>query len=880
MKHGYDPGITENKWYKYWLDEGFFQPNQQADHTYCIVIPPPNVTGILHIGHVLNNTLQDILIRYKRLQGYQTLWLPGTDHAGIATQNKVEQSLARDGLTKHDLGREAFVDKVWEWKNKHGGIIIQQLKKLGCSCDWSREKFTMDPGLTHAVRTVFIKLFEKGLVYKGNYIVNWCPRCVTALSDEEVDYKEVNSHLWHIRYPSENGGPGVVVATTRPETMLGDTGVAVHPDDPRYRDLIGHRVLLPLKNKLIPVIADEMVDREFGTGAVKITPAHDPNDFEAGKRHNLESLLVIDEHGNMNANAGAPYSGMTREQCREQVISDLQDGGFMEKIEPYRHSAGFCYRCNCFIEPYLSTQWFVKMKPLAEPALQVVRDGKITFFPDRWTKVYINWLEGIRDWCISRQLWWGHRIPVWTCKSCGFFSAYMDEPRHCPKCNSHELEQDPDVLDTWFSSWLWPFSTLGWPEKTNDLKLFYPTDTLITAPEIIFFWVARMIMAGLEFMEEIPFSKIYLHGTVRDEIGRKMSKSLGNSVDPLDIIEKFGADALRFSIVMISPRGSDIFFSEDSLNVGRTFCNKIWNASRLILSTCPERTQNPTMPAVETLTLADRWILYKLASTSREVNEHLEQFRFNDAAVAIHRFIWHELCDWYLEMAKSALYDKTNPDHKRNVQLVTVACFAGSMQLLHPIMPFITEQIWHDLFDSADSIMISPLKDNLEWLTFESDASLFDVLLRSVATLRTMRSEIGINPGKEVRGIFATDNAIYRSILAANRQDIEYLARLSHLDIQSVPDAPTVRATAVTPDGVDVFLDLEGVIDVPAERSRLEKEIQKTLAELERVKAKINNPEFIQKAPESVVEKNKLQERELQEKLVKLQEAHQLLLQG
>ncbi|MBN1879955.1 valine--tRNA ligase [bacterium] len=880
MKHGYDPSVTEKKWYQEWLKKELFKPVEGSADTYCIVIPPPNVTGILHIGHVLNNTLQDILIRYKRIQGYRTLWLPGTDHAGIATQNKVEQSLAKDGLSKHDLGRDAFVERVWDWKDKHGGIIIQQLKRLGCSCDWSREKFTMDPGLSLAVRTVFCRLFEKGLIYKGNYIVNWCPRCVTALSDEEVEYKEVGSHLWYIHYPAEDGGPGVVVATTRPETMLGDTGVAVHPEDTRYRHLIGHNVRLPLKDVCIPVVADEMVDREFGTGAVKITPAHDPNDFEAGKRHNLKSLLVIDEHGCMNDNAGVSYAGLTREECRVKVVDDLTTGGYLEKIEPYKHSAGFCYRCDCVIEPYLSSQWFVKMKPLAEPALRVVIDGSIRFYPDRWTKVYLNWLEGIRDWCISRQLWWGHRIPVWTCRSCGHYQAYMDAPAQCPTCNSTDMEQDPDVLDTWFSSWLWPFSTLGWPDNTSDLSTYYPTDSLITAPEIIFFWVARMIMAGLEFMGEIPFSKVYLHGTVRDEIGRKMSKSLGNSQDPLDIMEKYGADALRFSIVMISPRGSDIFFAEDSLNTGRTFSNKIWNASRLIISTCPDRSFDTPLPPVDDLTLADRWILYKLALVTRDINDHLEQFRFNDAAVAIHRFIWHELCDWYLEMAKSALYDKTNPTHKRNVQTLLVRCFSSCLQLLHPFMPFITEEIWNDLFDHPPSIMVSPWYDNKEFLAFEPDAALFDMVLRAIATLRTMRAEIGINPGKEIRGIFATSNAVFRNVLVQNMLDIKFLARLSQLDIQDVPDAPKVRATSVTPDGIDAFLDLEGIIDVPAETLRLQKEIQKTNSEIEKVTVKLNNPDFIRKAPAAIVEKNRTIEVELRERQCKLQEALHLLNQA
>jgi valyl-tRNA synthetase len=879
MKHGYDASATEKKWYPEWMANHVFQPNPNAPvkDTFTIVIPPPNVTGILHIGHVLNNTLQDILVRYKRIQGFRTLWLPGTDHAGIATQNKVEQSLARQGLSRQALGRDAFVRKVWEWKERHGGIIIQQLKRLGCSCDWSREKFTMDPDMSRAVRTVFVKLYEKGLIYRGDYIVNWCPRCVTALSDEEVEYKDVSGHLWYIHYPSENGSPGVVVATTRPETMLGDTGVAVHPDDDRYRHLIGKHVVLPLKNTLLPVVADLMVDRDFGTGAVKITPAHDPNDFEAGKRHNLETLLVIDEHGMMNENAGVHYTGLSREECRKKIIDDLTREGFLQKTEAYQHSAGFCYRCDAYIEPYLSRQWFVKMKPLAAPAIDVVKNGKVTFYPDRWTKVYLNWLEGIRDWCISRQLWWGHRIPVWTCQSCAHYQAYLEDPAECPHCGSRDLIQDPDVLDTWFSSWLWPFSTLGWPEKTDDLKTYYPTDTLITAPEIIFFWVSRMIMAGLEFMGDIPFRKVYLHGTVRDDIGRKMSKSLGNSPDPLDIMNTYGADALRFSIVMISPRGSDIFFSEDSLNVGRTFSNKIWNASRLVMSTCPDRQLTRELPLDNHPALAEKWILYRLALAENEIRSQLEEFKFNDAAITIHRFIWHEFCDWYLEIAKTALYDKTSPSHKQTVQSVLITCLSNALQLLHPFMPFITEEIWNDLFDNPPSIMVSPWRDLKPCLDFAQDAALFEVLLKSIATLRTMRSETGIAPGTKIRGVFASSNPLYRRILEDGRNDIIFLARLSELEIQETPDPPAIKATSVTPDGIDAYLDLDGVIDVPAEMARLRKEIQKASADIERIRNKLMNRDFLQKAPADVIEKNRTLETEIVTKLQKLEEALQLL---
>lgn len=879
MKKEYDPKIAETKWYKKWKDDGLFspKPSQNNKGTYTIVIPPPNVTGILHIGHVLNNTLQDILVRYKRIQGFETLWLPGTDHAGIATQNKVEQTLAKDGKTKHDLGRDKFVDRVWEWKDKHGGIIIQQLKRLGCSCDWDRERFTLDPGLSRAVREVFTRLFNKGLIYKGKYIVNWCPRCVTALSDEEVEYKESGGNLWYIHYPDENGERGVIVATTRPETMLGDTAVAVHPEDDRFKHLIGKKVRLPLKNILIPVVADEMVDREFGTGAVKITPAHDPNDFEAGQRHNLEMPVVIDEHGSMNDEAGPEYSGLTREDCRKKVVADLKAQGYLEKIEPHQHAVGKCYRCSTSVEPYLSTQWFVKMKELTEPALQVVQDEQIKFYPDRWTKVYMHWLENIRDWCISRQLWWGHRIPVWTCTQCGHYSAFIEDPTACPKCNATDLKQDPDVLDTWFSSWLWPFSTLGWPEKTEDLKKFYPTDSLITAPEIIFFWVARMIMAGLEFMDEIPFSKVYLHGTVRDQIGRKMSKSLGNSPDPLDIMEKYGADALRFGIVMISPRGSDIFFSEDSLNVGRTFTNKIWNASRLIHANCPERNPDAEFPPVEKLTLADKWIMYRLALAYQEITDHLEEFRFNDAAIAIHRFIWHEFCDWYLEIAKSALYDKTTPEHKENVQTILVNALSTALQLLHPFMPFITEEVWNNIYENPTSIMVSPWKDITRFLELKEDAKSFEIIHRTITCLRTIRSEIGVAPSKRLKAILITSDDTVRQLLAENQEDIMFLARLDSLELTPDTKLPETRATSVTADGVDAYLDLTEVIDVPAEQARLTKEIQKAEAEKTKVDRKLQNPSFIEKAPEAVVEKNRRICQELEAKIAKLQDALELL---
>ncbi len=875
MEKVYNPQAIEKKWYSEWIKQGVFQPDPDKKERFSIVIPPPNVTGILHIGHVLNNTLQDILIRFKRQRGFQTVWIPGTDHAGIATQNKVEQALSKENLTKEDLGREAFLKRVWEWKEKHGGIIIQQLKKLGCSCDWTRERFTMDAGLSRAVREVFVRLFDKGLIYRGKYIVNQCPRCHTAVSDEEVEHKTVNGSLWYIRYPIPDSPDSIVVATTRPETMLGDVAVAVHPEDTRYRRFIGQSVVLPLCDRKIPIIADEMVDREFGTGAVKITPAHDANDFEAGNRHNLTPVIVIDDRGYMNENAPEAYRGLERFACRKQIVSDLDAAGFLVKTEKYVNSVGFCYRCNSVIEPYLSQQWFVRMAPLARPAKEAVTSGKITFYPDRWTKVYLHWMDNIRDWCISRQLWWGHRIPVWTCNACGHYQAFTAEPGTCPKCNSNDLTQDPDVLDTWFSSWLWPFSTLGWPDETPDLKNFYPTDTLITAPEIIFFWVARMIMAGLEFMDDIPFSKVYLHGTVRDGIGRKMSKSLGNSPDPLDIIQKHGADALRFSLIMISPRGSDIFFSEDSINAGKTLNNKIWNAARFVMQNCPERDESQDFPT--DLTRFDKWMLYRLAVVNQQITGYLETFKFNEAAVAIHRFIWHEFCDWYLEISKLDLYSEDDPERKKSVQTILVKSMGYFLQMLHPFMPFITEEIRHNLYPSAPGISTAPWPDTEQFLAFKSEALEVEKIKNTIVSIRTMRSEMQIPPSMKIDAAIKISSEQDLKLHIDNAAVITFLCKLRSIDIGEFPAIPDCRATSVTSDGCDVYLDLEGVVDVPKELERLEKEIKKTKAEIGKVAKKLQNAQFMAKAPEAVVEKTKRISAELRDKESKLLHAKQML---
>ncbi len=877
MLASYDFQSAERKWYESWMSQGMFKPRGESNQTYTIMIPPPNVTGILHIGHVLNNTLQDILIRYKRMQGYKTLWVPGTDHAGIATQNKVEQLLAQQGLTKEQLGRVGFLQKAWEWKEKHGGIIIQQLKKLGCSCDWDRERFTMDPGLSRAVREVFVRLFDKNLIYKGQYIVNQCPRCRTAISDEEVEHRTTNGKLWYVRYPLMDEPGDICVATTRPETMLGDVAVAVHPEDIRYKHLIGKMVILPLQNRPIPIIADEMVDREFGTGAVKITPAHDANDFEAGKRHHLTPILVIDDTGTMTEAAGTPYRGMDRFECRHAVVDNLKSAGLLVKIDDYQSGMGYCYRCNTVVEPFLSEQWFVRMKPLAQPAIRAVEDKQVTFYPERWTKVYLHWMENIRDWCISRQLWWGHRIPVWTCVDCHHVQAYLDDPHVCPTCSGSHLVQDPDVMDTWFSSWLWPFSTLGWPDNTEDLKTYYPTQSLITAPEIIFFWVSRMIMAGLEFMGRVPFEKVYLHGTVRDNTGRKMSKSYGNSPDPLDIIDEVGSDALRFSMIMISPRGSDILFSEDSLNVGRNFSNKIWNAAKLILSHCPDRQRLSRFPEDCHLTIPDKWIIYRLAVAADEIKNHLEEFRFNDAAIAVHRFIWHEFCDWYLEIAKPILYGKTSHQHQEIVHQILVKCFTDSLQLLHPFMPFITEEIWHSLFDNADSIMVTPIDDNSSCLALKDDADQAEVVFRVITAIRTMRAEMQIGPSVEIEATISTATPTFQHLLSFMKPQIMFMCRLSRLEIQIEAIPPEIRATFVTSDNIDVFLNLEGIVDVPAEIARLEKEIRKVDNELIKINQKLSNEDFLKKAPQEILDKNKRISEELTTKKDKLRHALSIL---
>ena len=858
MDRVYDPKAVEGKWYTYCEEKGFFHaaPNPKRE-PYTIVIPPPNVTGILTIGHVLNNSLQDVMIRWKRMQGYETLWMPGTDHAGIATQNRVEQALSKEGKTRHDLGRERFVEHVWRWKERHGGLIIEQLKMLGCSCDWERERFTMDEGLSRAVQEVFVRLYEKGLIYRGKYIVNWCPRCHTALSDEESIHEEEQGHLWYIRYPIKGEGAYITVVTTRPETMLGDTAVAVHPEDDRYRTVIGKTVILPLVEREIPILAeDEYVDPEFGTGAVKVTPAHDPNDFLIGGKHDLPRINVMNGDGTMNERAGAKYAGMDRFACRKAVVRDLKESGLIEKIERYTHTVGHCQRCDTLVEPYLSDQWFVRMEPLARPAIQAAREGTLRFYPERWNKVYLNWLENIRDWCISRQLWWGHRIPVWYCV-CGEEIVARSAPERCPKCGGEELRQDEDVLDTWFSSWLWPFSTLGWPEETPELRYFYPTDLLVTAPDIIFFWVARMVMAGYEVMGECPFTDIYLHGIVRDSEGRKMSKSLGNSPDPTELIDRYGADALRFSMIMMVPQGQDGYYADEKVEMGRNFANKIWNAARLVLSNLDDF--DPKREEEDTFELADRWILSRLARTNATVNEMLDRYRFNDAAHAIYDFIWHDYCDWYLELIKPRLYG-SDVSAKATAQRVMSEVLERAMRLLHPMMPFVTEEIWGRLprqeigseVNNRGSITVAAWPEVDSEAIDETVERAMGIVQEIVVAIRNIRGEMNVPPSKRADVAIRSSSDEALRVLEENRGYLMDLAKVRELAIAPDLEKPPASASAVARDA-EIFVPLEGLIDLNAERARLTKKRDRLSKLLLNLEQKLSNTGFLTNAPREVV---------------------------
>ncbi|UYJ28552.1 MAG: valine--tRNA ligase [Clostridiaceae bacterium] len=861
----YDPKSVEDKLYKFWVDSGFFHAEVNPDKKpYTIVIPPPNVTGQLHMGHAFDETLQDILIRTKRMQGYEALWMPGTDHAGIATQIKVEENLRKEeGLTRYDLGREEFLKRVWAWKDKFGSRIISQLKKLGTSCDWDRERFTMDEGCSKAVREVFVNLYNKGLIYKGHRIINWCPHCATALSDAEVEYETQPGKLWHIRYPLADGSGELVVATTRPETFMGDTGVAVNPNDERYKHLIGKTCILPIMNREIPIFGDEYVDMEFGTGCVKVTPCHDPNDFEMGQRHDLEQILVFNEDATVNANGGK-YEGMDRYECRKAVVKDLEEGGWLVKIEDHEHNVGTCYRCGTTVEPMTSAQWFVKMAPLAKPAMDVVNEGKTKFVPDRFSKTYLRWMENVHDWCISRQLWWGHRIPAFYCEDCGEMTVSKTDVCTCPKCGGTHIHQEEDVLDTWFSSALWPFSTLGWPDKTKELEYFYPTSTLVTGYDIIFFWVARMIFSGVEHMGETPFETVYIHGLVRDAQGRKMSKSLGNGIDPLEVIDQYGADALRFTLATGNSPGNDMRFSDERVQASRNFCNKIWNASRFIqMNLTIDKDKAVELPS--DLAIEDKWILSKFNTLVADVTRNIDQYELGLAAAKLNDFIWENFCDWYIEIAKTRL--QTGDE---NVQKVLCYVLSGAMQLLHPFMPFITETIWQALPHEGPSVMVSAWPEYKDELHFAAEEAQMESLMDAVRAIRNRRAEMNVPPSKKAKVLILTEKKDTFSAGAGFFPKLAYASEIELID--AVPADAAKMASVVTGDA-QIYMPMGDLIDFEAERARLGKEKSKVEADIDFVMKKLNNPKFVDKAPEKVVAAEREKAEKLREHLAKLEES-------
>lgn len=857
----YDPQSFEKKWYQYWEENKFFHAEvDKSKKPYSMVIPPPNVTGQLHMGHALDNTLQDILIRYHRMQGFNTVWVPGCDHAGIATQAKVEGALREEGTNRYELGREKFLERVWDWKEQYGNRIMYQLRTLGSSCDWDRQRFTMDEGCSKAVREVFVSLYEKGLIYQGTRITNWCPDCNTAISDIEVEHETEQGHLWHLRYQVKGTDQYVEIATTRPETMFGDTGVAVHPDDERYKDIVGKTLILPIVNREIPLFADEYVDKSFGTGAVKVTPAHDPNDFEMGQRHHLEEIKVISNTGKMMAGAGK-YEGMDRYECRKALVKELEELGVLVSVEEHEHAVGHCSRCHSTIEPLVSKQWFVKMDSLAKPAIEAVKSGKIQFVPERFSKIYIQWLENIRDWCISRQLWWGHRIPAWYCDDCGETSVSRTDLTECPHCHSKHIHQDEDVLDTWFSSGLWPFETMGWPEKTEELEHFYPTATLVTGYDIIFFWVARMVMMGLEFGKDIPFKHVFIHGLVRDSQGRKMSKSLGNGIDPVEVVEKYGADTLRFMLITGNTPGNDMRFYWERVESARNFANKIWNASRYMLMNL-EGFDKDFVPAEEDYTLSDRWILSRYARTVRDVTENLDKFELGEAGRMIYEFLWNEFCDWYIELTKARLYDTENVRARNTALYVLSHVLEGTLRLLHPFMPFLTEEIWQKVphAENIKSIMIS------EWPQADaariSDAieAQMTAIMESIKSIRNMRAEVGAAPSKKSEVILNFKDESLREVFTENTGYLDKLASSEPVTILPAGAAAPENAMAGVVNGVEIYLPLKGLIDVEKETARLNKELEKLEKEIKRLTGKLSNEGFLKKAPEQVVagEKEKL----------------------
>ena len=859
----YDPKQVEDKTYRFWQDGGYFHAEPNPDKKpYTIVIPPPNITGRLHMGHALDETLQDILIRWRRMQGYEALWLPGTDHASIATEAKIVEAMRQEGVTKEQLGREGFLERAWAWKREYGGHILDQLKKLGSSCDWQRERFTLDEGCSRAVREVFVRFFEQGLIYRGERIVNWCPHCLSTISDIEVEYEEKDGFFWHINYPIVGTDDVLEIATTRPETLLGDTAVAVHPDDERYKHLIGKMVLLPIVNKQIPIVADEYVEMDFGTGVVKITPAHDPNDFEVGLRHGLPIVNVMNDDATINENGGK-YQGLTREECRRQIVKDLEDGGFLKAVEPYKHNVGSCYRCGRVIEPRVSKQWFVKMEPLAKPAIEAVRSGRTRFIPERFDKIYFNWMENIKDWCISRQLWWGHRIPAWYCAGCGEMVVSRETPQTCPKCGSHRLEQDPDTLDTWFSSALWPFSTLGWPDDTPELRYFYPTDTLVTGYDIIFFWVARMIFSGLAHMDEAPFKTVLIHGLVRDAQGRKMSKSLGNGIDPLEIIDRYGADALRFTLATGNSPGNDMRFSDEKVNASRNFANKIWNASRFILMNLSDDVE-PGLP--ETLNIEDKWVLSKYRTLVREVTDNLEKFELGLAVQKLYDFIWDILCDWYIELCKSRL--QAGGETSEAAQRVLVYVMTGTLKLLHPFMPFITEEIWQALPHDGESIMVAPWPQDDAALDFSADESDFEMIMQVIRAIRARRGEMNVPPSKKTRLFIMT---AHKAVFEQGRPFFARLAFASDVELGDSFDAD--GSVQVVTDAARVFIPMDELVDREKELARLGREKAACEKDIAALSSKLDNPGFVAKAPAQVVDGERAKLAKARERLAKIEES-------
>ncbi|MEE9200034.1 MAG: valine--tRNA ligase [Candidatus Brocadiales bacterium] len=874
----YNPKEVEDGHYSFWEERKYFHSEPDSSRkSFTIVIPPPNITGVLHMGHALNTIIQDVLIRWRRMEGNNTLWMPGTDHAGIATQNVVEKSLIQNGLKREEMGRKRFLDAVWQWRDEYGSTIIKQLKKLGSSCDWERERFTMDEGLSAAVREAFVRLWEKGLIYRGKYIINWCPRCQTALSDDEVDHETHDGHLWYIKYPfRDEPHLSMTVATTRPETMLGDVAVAVNPEDERYKEFVGETLVLPVVGREIPVIADAMVDKAFGTGSVKVTPAHDPNDFEISLNHGLEPVVVMEGDATMSKDAGE-YAGMDRYECREALVEELRHRGSIAKIEPHTHSVGHCYRCRTVIEPRLSDQWFVKMKPLAETAIKATHEGLVTFHPARWTKVYLDWLENVRDWCISRQIWWGHQIPAWHCKDCEEVNVARTTPTTCSKCQGANLEQDPDVLDTWFSSALWPFSTLGWPEDTEELKNYYPTNVLVTDRGIIYFWVARMVMMGLEMLGSVPFHKVYIHGTILDELGRKMSKSMGNGIDPLDMTERYGVDAVRMSLLLLTTEGQDIKLSESKFEMGRNFTNKVWNATRFILMNLEGQTPPPLSATKDAaLSFEDKWILSRLNLAIGTTTAELERFRFNDALRTIYEFFWHEFCDWYLEIIKPRLYEPVNEEDKAVARSVLVHVLQHTMKLLHPFAPFLTEEIWQTLRENfrengllEEGVIIAswPVAERRD-RDIEKTMELLQEIVRS---LRNIRRNLDIPDKQPLSAIISAHAKTAVQLLEQHSGFLKQMAIVEDLDIGHDLSKPRSSASAVV-GSLQVFVPLSGVIDIDVEKQRQQKRITELDSYLEKVRKKLSNKNFVEKARADVVENERSRETELSEQISKLRQ--------